>query len=253
MGYRFPDTFDVAPAYAFGHGLSYTSFELGEAFVAGEGTALTVSVPVANTGTRAGSTVVQAYVADLESSVMRPAQELKGYRKVALGAGESTVLEIELDDRSFAVYDVADAAWKVEAGAYEIRVGTSSREITSTVAVDIASTDVVTPALKTAAPLANDDEYRALLGRELPSPAPIEPFRYDSVLADLDTTEAGRVVKQRLNSGMSGALDSSNATEEMQRMMEAMMKEFPLRAMVYSSEGQMTFDDLDAILDQLNS
>jgi beta-glucosidase len=129
VGYRHHDTNEVEPAFGFGHGLGYTQFELGEPTVTGEGTDLTVSMPVTNTGDRPGTTVVQLYVHDVEAKVARPAKELKGFAKPTLDAGETRTVQIQLDDRSFAYWD---DGWVVEPGEFDLLVGTSSRAVAST-------------------------------------------------------------------------------------------------------------------------
>ena len=121
IGYRFHDTAGVPARFAFGHGLSYATFEWSDIAVAGSGCDLTVSVTVTNTGDRSGSDVVQVYVHDRESSVHRPAKELKGFAKVHLAPGAHEDVTIPLDRRSFAVWDVVAHDWLVEAGDFEVQ------------------------------------------------------------------------------------------------------------------------------------
>jgi beta-glucosidase len=90
-----------------------------------------------NTGTRRGAEVVQCYLHDVLASVDRPAQELKGFAKVWLDAGEVADATIELDRRSFAFWDVETHDWIVEPGEFEVRIGTSSRDIAHRVAVTV--------------------------------------------------------------------------------------------------------------------
>lgn len=125
IGYRHYDRMGTEPLFAFGHGLSYTSFELSDVAV----TATGVAAVVTNTGARAGSTVVQVYVGDVEASVPRPKKELKGFAKVHLAAGESRVVRIALDARAFAFLDVTLGAGRVEAGAFEVSVGFASDDL----------------------------------------------------------------------------------------------------------------------------
>jgi beta-glucosidase len=130
-GYRWYDTRDLTPRFPFGHGLSYTTFELGEPTWDGE----SVRLRVANTGTVRGAEVVQCYVHDVEASVARPAQELKAFAKVWLDPGASEDVALRLDDRAFSFWDVAAHGWTVEPGEFELRVGTSSRDIRHRIAV----------------------------------------------------------------------------------------------------------------------
>lgn len=135
VGYRYTDKVRKGGNvnFAFGHGLSYTTFRLGAPVASakeydGEGT-FTVTVPVTNTGDRAGAEVVQAYVRDLKSSVYRPLKELKAFRKVHLAPGETKDVILQLDKRAFAFYDPATKLWTVEPGKFEILIGTSSANL----------------------------------------------------------------------------------------------------------------------------
>jgi beta-glucosidase len=126
-GYLFDD---VSPLYAFGFGLSYTTFRLSdvrlERATIGRGESTRISVAVANVGTRRGSEVVQMYVRDRVSSVTRPVKELEGFAKVFLEPGEATTLTLDITPESLAFYDI-DMNYVVEPGEFAIMVGTSSR------------------------------------------------------------------------------------------------------------------------------
>ena len=128
-GYRYYDTFDVAPQFPFGHGLSYTSFEYSDIEVSGGDNSATVSFTVRNTGERAGKETAQLYVGDPQSKVRRPLKELKGFEKVALGQGESTTVEIELSEEAFSYYDNMKQEWVFEPGEFKIYVGSSAGDI----------------------------------------------------------------------------------------------------------------------------
>jgi beta-glucosidase len=132
VGYRYYDWAGARVAFPFGHGLSYTTFEWSPVAFTTYGDSVTVSTTVTNTGNRAGSEVVQVYVHDVESTVYRPEQELKGFAKVWLEPGERRQVEITLEQQAFAVWD---GGWVVEAGTFEIRVGASSRDIRSSAEV----------------------------------------------------------------------------------------------------------------------
>jgi beta-glucosidase len=125
VGYRWYDARDIHPRFCFGHGLSYTSFTLDEPVWDGA----TLRVRVTNTGAVRGAEVVQCYVRDIDATVERPQQELKGFAKVFLDPGASQEVVLDLDDRAFAFWDVQSHAWTVEPGEFELRVGTSSRDI----------------------------------------------------------------------------------------------------------------------------
>jgi beta-glucosidase len=132
-GYRWYDRRRIEPRFAFGHGLSYTSFLFGalelDRTELGPECMVELRIPVTNTGTRAGCEVVQCYVHDLAASVARPEQELRAFAKVELGPGQSTSVVMGLDRRAFAFWDPDTHGWLVEPGDFEIRIGASSRDI----------------------------------------------------------------------------------------------------------------------------
>ena len=129
IGYRWYDTNGIAVQYPFGHGLSYTTFELSDARVKRSGDGWKVSARIKNTGEVAGAEVVQLYIRDTEASVARPSKELKGFEKVYLQPGESRTLQFTLtrDDLSF--FDAASHAWVAEPGEFHVLLGCSSADI----------------------------------------------------------------------------------------------------------------------------
>jgi beta-glucosidase len=132
VGYRYFDKKEIEPLFPFGFGLSYTKFEysslnLPEKVKCGE--TVSSQCTVRNIGKITGKEVVQLYLRDVESSLVRPIKELKGFQKVTLQPGEEKVIEFELNSRSFAFYDDLAAAWVVEPGEFEVLVGSSSQDI----------------------------------------------------------------------------------------------------------------------------
>jgi beta-glucosidase len=132
VGYRYYDTYKVAPQFAFGHGLSYTTFEYGKLTVKPAAQRATVTLTVRNTGKIAGAEVVQLYVKDLKSAVKRPEKELKGFEKVFLKPGEIKTVTMQLPADAFKYYDEAKKQWVLEPGQFEVLVGSSSRDIRQT-------------------------------------------------------------------------------------------------------------------------
>ena len=144
VGYRYYDRKEMNVQFPFGHGLSYTTFEysnleLSDAEITDEDT-MTATVTVTNTGSRTGKTVVQLYVSDVESTVIRPVRELKGFEKVELRPGESKQVTFTLDKRSFAYWNQEIHDWHVETGMFNIEIGQSSRDIVLTGSVKVHST-----------------------------------------------------------------------------------------------------------------
>jgi beta-glucosidase len=137
VGYRYYDRKRVEPRFAFGHGLSYTRFEYGEIRLdrdrIGPDEEVELSVEVSNVGERSGREVVQLYLCDLECSLARPEQELRAFEKVALDAGERKTIRFTLDRRALSFYDPEREGWIAEPGDFEVRIGSSSRDIRSRV------------------------------------------------------------------------------------------------------------------------
>ncbi|MCU4156434.1 glycoside hydrolase family 3 C-terminal domain-containing protein [Carboxylicivirga sp. A043] len=141
VGYRWHDTKKIKPLYAFGYGLSYTSFKINSATTVSNSfkadDVVKIKVSVSNTGDVDGAEVVQVYVKDVKSSVMRPAKELKAFKKVKLAAGETKKIELELPVNSFVFYDESINDWKLEKGAYHLLVGTASNQIKKTLKIEV--------------------------------------------------------------------------------------------------------------------
>ena len=129
VGYRYFDTYKVAPQFAFGHGLSYTSFEYGKLEVKPGSQSATVTIPVRNAGKLAGAEVVQLYVHDDQSSIKRPEKELKAFQKVFLQPGETKTVTLTLGPDAFRYYDEARKQWTLEPGRFTLLAGSSSRDI----------------------------------------------------------------------------------------------------------------------------
>ena len=137
VGYRGVDKYKTKPAFAFGHGLSYTTFKLGKAVaekkqLTADGQ-ISFTVSVTNTGSRAGAEVVQLYISDLKSSLPRPLKELKGFHKVALQPGETRNVTITIGCEALSFYDDTKKAWTAEPGEFEALIGTASDRIASRV------------------------------------------------------------------------------------------------------------------------
>lgn len=129
VGYRYFDTYEIEPAFAFGHGLSYTTFAYEDLQVHHEGGLVNLQLTVKNTGDRRGGEVAQIYVSDQEASVDRPIKELKAFKKVWLEPGASAILLFTLHKSAFSYYDEATESWLLEPGEFTILAGSSSRDI----------------------------------------------------------------------------------------------------------------------------
>lgn len=133
VGYRYYDEKGIEPLFPFGYGLSYTTFVYDELRLSADryspGDEIQVQVDVTNTGARAGQEVVQLYLRDVESSLVRPQKELKAFAKVQLDPGETKTVTLTLHEEDLAFYDDAKNAWVVEPGTFEVLVGRSAGDL----------------------------------------------------------------------------------------------------------------------------
>lgn len=228
VGYRYYDSKSVKPMFPFGHGLSYTTFEYTNLLIdnkeINDAETVNVHVTVKNTGTRTGKEIVQLYVQDVVSTVIRPEKELKGFAKVELQPGEQKKITFTLDKRSFAYYNVALKDWHVESGDFAVLIGRSSEDIVLGETLRVQST------------------------------VPLKVvYHRNSLLGDLiNDTEKGPIVQgimQQVQAGMGILMSEDN---EMADMMAAMMKFMPLRSLVSFSQGAFTDEMLSGLLHQLN-
>lgn len=144
VGYRYYDKKEMDVLFPFGYGLSYTNFEYSDIEVSSkeinDTDKLDVTVKVKNTGDVFGKEIVQLYVRDVNSNVIRPEKELKGFEKIGLNPGEEKTVSFELDKKSFAYYNTDISDWHVETGDFEILIGKSSRDIVLKEVVKVNST-----------------------------------------------------------------------------------------------------------------
>ncbi len=257
VGYRYYDTKKMQTLFPFGHGLSYTEFaysnlrlECGDHKISGRITGdssdvdaqnmddilkiedidwLEVSVDVTNTGSVEGKEVVQLYVADEESSVIRPLKELKGFEKVSLKPGETKTVHFTLDARAFAYYHTELKEFFVESGNFAILVGSSSREIRGEGRVYVEGTKLYKPKYHlntTFGDLMKDEKASKILAPLFAASTLVE-------VCDTDSAEKGE-------------------EDTFKGLQEAMMGYLPLRGMVSFQNGSIDFEKLKKILDQLN-
>ena len=234
VGYRYYDKKEMDVLFPFGHGLSYTTFAYSDLRLSAseitDKDTLTVTVTVTNTGSREGKTVVQLYVGDDKSTVLRPVRELKGFEKVALEPGESKEVSFTLDKRSFAYWNEQIHDWHVETGDFTIQVGQSSRDISLTGTVTVKSTV------------------------ELP-----RHYTADSIFMDIMTDPKAVQAMQPLLDAIRQTLapsgdDATEAAKDAvsEDMSMAMLQYMPLRG-VMSFGSSVTPEALQALLDSLNN
>lgn len=142
VGYRWADKQKKSkPLFAFGHGLSYTTFEYGKPVADAKTMSvdgkLTVKVTVKNTGSREGQEVVQLYIADKKSSLPRPLKELKGFKKIKLTPGESKEVSFVIDKEALSFFDDTKHAWIAEPGKFEAIIAASAADVKGVVPFEL--------------------------------------------------------------------------------------------------------------------
>ena len=163
VGYRYYNTFGVKPAYAFGHGLSYTDFNYGELKLSSRqfGGKLTATIRVTNTGKVSGREVVQLYVGAPAGRLDKPQSELRAFAKTRLlGSGQTQTLTFDLGAADLASFDPVSSSWVAEAGTYTVSIGASSADIRRSGAFEVAREIVVRKTNKAVVPRVNIRELR---------------------------------------------------------------------------------------------
>lgn len=137
VGYRYYDIKDIEPLFPFGHGLSYTTFNYGTptiskyTIVGNED--LVINISISNTGATKGKEVVQLYITDNESNLIRPVKELKKFEKIELSPGEEKLVSFKIEADDLAYFDDSKDMWIKESGNYKVLIGSSSRDIRQTI------------------------------------------------------------------------------------------------------------------------
>lgn len=141
VGYRWHDTKNIKPLFAFGFGLSYTSFHLSDFKTDkkeySQNEKINISGLVHNTGDRDGAEVVQIYIGKLDSKVKRAKKELKGFQKLEVKKGENAAVQISIDTKSLSFYDETISDWNLEKGEYLISIGNASDSISEKIKISI--------------------------------------------------------------------------------------------------------------------
>jgi beta-glucosidase len=265
VGYRYYDTAKKAVRYPFGFGLSYTTFEYRDLQLSArkmkDTESLGVSCTITNTGGCAGSEVVQLYLAAQNSIIIRPAQELKGFEKVHLEAGESRRVNFTLTGRDFAYYNTSIAGWHVEGGEYEVRLSASSRDIRLSGSVQVDSTlEAPLPDLRQLAPSyydlsqgvnIPDEQFVQLLGRPLPARQRQKGAAHtvQSTLSDIQDKWLGRLLTGYMRKQMD-KLGKDNP--DLKVMAEKMLPDLPLRFLTMLAPGKISLTQVDGLVEMLN-
>ncbi|MDE6604678.1 MAG: glycoside hydrolase family 3 C-terminal domain-containing protein [Clostridia bacterium] len=268
VGYRYFNTANVPVLFPFGHGLSYTKFEYSNLTLSSKNISdkeiLTATVDVQNVGDMDGKEIIQLYVNDVESSVYTPYQQLKGFEKIFLKAGEKKSVTFSLDKRSFAFYNVNAGDWQVESGEFKIMIGASSRDIRLEDSVTVNSTDTaeITPTPADSwycSPDANreitKEEFLAMAKLQIKEDYRIAKkgeFTEDDSFEDMANTSglarfALKIAKPAIRMSMKAKKDDPNYL-----MIYEVMKTSPMRALAFSSQGMFNMKMVDGVVTVMN-
>jgi beta-glucosidase len=237
VGYRYYDKKNVEPLFPFGYGLSYTSFEFSDISVDrvafSEKDTVNISVVVKNTGKIAGQEVVQLYVKDLVSSVMRPEKELKHFSKILLKPGEKKTVSFQLSNRDFAFYSARHKQWISETGDFTVMIGNSSQNLPEQHEISLL---VLNP------PKEVFTKYSLI--KELKG----HPVG-DRIIADV----VMNLVGERSREAQENPSEADRiAAMKRDILMKHLLADMPIKNVVQFSKGQVSEADLDKMLGELN-
>ncbi|HEX2947026.1 MAG TPA: glycoside hydrolase family 3 C-terminal domain-containing protein [Clostridia bacterium] len=227
VGYRYYDTAGAEPLFPFGHGLSYTKFDYVD--ISADRTEiydndeLHIKVTVRNSGKLSGKEIIQLYVSDSESSVLRPKKELKGFEKVELAPGEEKTVTFTLGKRAFAFYNTEIRDWFVESGEFVIMAGPSSG----------------TMPLKTTISVNSSNPVRRV-------------FTLNSTPHEIMSVPEGKEEMKKLLKSMGSGDDHPDNEMEVDQGKDTMLKEMPLRSFITFFPNVFKEEPIQQLLDKLN-
>ena len=265
VGYRYYDKMQKEVRFPFGFGLSYTQFKYSALKLSSremdDEKELKVTFKVKNTGDMDGAEIAQVYISDAESTVHKAPQELKGFVKVFLKAGEEKQVTVTLDHRAFAYYDPDLGDWNVEDGVYHILVAASSRDVRLKGSVKVHPAHPVEIRDRSAElpsyysgdiQNVSDAEFERLIGRAIPPKSLPEGTVFDanSTLADADGTRWGGRINKVVSAVVQRIpLDGLVGDSE---MAESIVKEMPVRKLMMMTSGIVNEEMCNDVLKILN-
>nr|WP_314835079.1 glycoside hydrolase family 3 C-terminal domain-containing protein [uncultured Flavobacterium sp.] len=229
IGYRYYDKKKIEPNFPFGYGLSYTTFDYSDITAnttsAKDSDAITITVKVKNTGKVAGKEVVQLYVHEQESEVARPENELKHFEKVSLLPGEEKTVSFNLTSRDFAYYNSKSHDWAIKSGKFDIRVGSSSRNLPLQQTIDIQSTKIAKVV-----------------------------FTRESLFKEFKKAPNSEAIYAQIVQSFTGSTKKAETEDEKKaaKFLEAMLADMPINKFLLLSGGKFSEESLDAILKAVN-
>jgi beta-glucosidase len=256
VGYRAYDSLQIEPLYPFGYGLSYTTFDYQNLNVEQDEESIHIEFDLSNTGSFEGKEIVQVYVSKPDSKVYRPSQELKGFTKVQLMPSESKQVNISIPIKDLGIYQ---DGFKVESGIYEIRLGSSSRDLKLTETIAIQTQDQVMEESHSYYVKKEERHFKpsqadfeVLLGYKLPDYPQSKPYTLNSTIGEIKHSFIGKQLYKMVKKQMAQMLDQE-PNETMVKMMEKSVEEMPFRSLVVFSGGKLSVNRAQGLVDMMNA
>ena len=262
VGYRYYDKTEKDVLFPFGFGLSYTTFEFSHLIVSDANTIagldnIHVVFDIKNTGDIFGSEVAQIYITPPENNVFKAKRELKGFIKVFLEPNETKTVILKLNKRSFSFFNTETKKYEIESGIYTISVGNSSRNLLLSKNMEINSNNYYQKRIESYFDFkdidVSDKDFEALIGREL-KPINIKadkPYNINNNLSDLMHEETAKEFYNKLLAGLNDMFKDDKT--DTKKTFESMMLETPLRSLYTMSGGIISREDIEELLNKLNS
>lgn len=225
VGYRHFEKINIAPAYPFGYGLSYSNFDYSDITldknVMNDTDSVEVSFTLTNTGNLTATEVVQLYVSNKQTTLIHPIKELKQFDKITLKKGESKKIAWKLTKDDFSCYNSTYSQWTVESGSYEVLIGSSSKDICLSKAITLKSTDVF-----------------------------IVPLTKTSTLMEWLSHPKGKALAEKMleNYKGFGMAMTGKTFSQLSLFVQRIMLEMPMPRLITASNNSFTHEQLDTML-----
>ncbi|WP_304354129.1 glycoside hydrolase family 3 C-terminal domain-containing protein [Brachyspira innocens] len=262
VGYRYYDKAEKEVLFPFGYGLSYTTFKFSNLIVSDANTIagldnIHVVFDVQNTGDVFGCEVAQLYVSAPENNIFKAKRELKGFIKVFLEPNETKTVILKLNKRSFSFYNTETKKYEIESGIYTISVGNSSRNLLLSKNIEINAKSYYQKRIPSYFNFKDinipDEDFEELIERKLKpiNIKAVKPYNVNNNLLDLMHEKIAEDFYNKLLSGLNDMFRDDKT--DTKKMFESMILETPLRSLATMSCGIITRNDIEKLLNTLNS
>ncbi len=260
VGYRYYHTFNVPVDFPFGHGLSYSDFQYHDCLIQKEDSTITVSFTITNISHLFAHEIAQLYISPVESQLVRPTLELKGFKKIALYPKETKSVTFTLDEESFSYYNPFKQQFETASGKYTIHIGSSSKDIRLSKSIFINNDTIEEPRLfkdnypmfESAQAIANmsDHDFMKVIQNKLPKEHfdSSDPFTIYSTLTHLSTTLVGKLLLMIVLSQQKKMIPQQDNLQSVEKMIEKGVMESPLLTLSIFSLGKLSINTIKLIV-----